>query len=130
MPGSRLAALRRSLRELAFRTGLRRRPRRVFARRAVWCEARLDVDAGTLHVRVCDVSGGGALLELAEALVPGARAQLRFPQLPGRPAVWCTVQHALPEGRRMGVRFQGDPDANARLAEELVRRHGAAPPAG
>jgi hypothetical protein len=131
MPGSRLTTIGRWLRELAYRSGLRQRGRRrVFERHAVWCEARLDVDAGTLHVRVCDVSEGGALLELAEALEPGARAQLRFPLLPGRPAVWCVVQHALPEGRRMGVQFLGDPDDHARLALELVRRHGVAPPVG
>ena len=68
---------------------LGRRPpqRRAVARYAVACEARLDVDAGTYHVQVCDISQAGALLVLAEPLEPGARAQLRFPSLEGRPAV-------------------------------------------
>lgn len=122
---------RARLRELARRARSRwRRPqRRVFVRHPVACEARLDIDVGTLLVRVCDVSGGGALLELDEPLEPGAQAQLRFPHLPGRPAVWCVVRHARRAGRRIGVRFQGDAGANARLAAELVRQHGTAPPA-
>ncbi len=93
-------------------------------RHAVACEARLDVDAGTFHVQVCDVSERGALLVLDEPLEPGARAQLRFPQLPGRPATWCVVRHASPAERRVGVEFQGDLDASADLAGELVRLHG------
>ena len=126
-PATWLDAARVWLRELALRARQRwRRPqRRVFLRHAVACEARLDIEAGTLHVRVCDVSEGGALLELDEPLEPGARAQLRFPDLPGRPAAWCVVQHALRQDRRIGVEFQGDADANARLAVVLVRVHGA-----
>jgi hypothetical protein len=106
-----------------------RRPpqRRVVPRHAVDCEARLDVDAGTFHVQVCDVSQRGALLVLDEPLQPGARAQLRFPQLPGRPATWCVVRHASPAERRVGVEFQGDLDASAELAGELVRLHGVTP---
>lgn len=125
-PGS-LAARLLGLARRAF-PGWRRPQRRAFPRHAVACEARLDIDAGTLHVRVCDVSEGGALLELAEPLDPGARAQLRFPALPGRPAVWCVVQHALREDRRIGVQFRGDADANAELAMALVRLHGVGPP--
>ncbi len=134
MPAERatgwLGAARLLLRDLALRARQRwgRHQRRVFQRRAVACEARLDIDAGTLHVRVCDISEGGALLELDEPLEPGARAQLRFPDLPGRPAAWCVVQHARPEGRRIGVEFQGDPAVNARLAAALVERHGAPSP--
>jgi hypothetical protein len=126
-PATWLDAARVWLRELALRARQRwRRPqRRVFLRHAVACEARLDIEAGTLHVRVCDVSEGGALLELDEPLEPGARAQLRFPDLPGRPATWCVVQHALRQGRRIGVEFQGDDAANARLAVTLVRVYGA-----
>jgi hypothetical protein len=122
-----LGAARILLGELArrVRLRLRRRQRRAFPRHAVACEARLDIDAGTLHVRVCDVSEGGALLELDDPLEPGARAQLRFPHLPGRPATWCVVQHALRADRRIGVAFLGDADANARLAVVLVRHHGA-----
>jgi len=126
-PTGWLGAARAWLGELALRAAglLRRRQRRAFPRHAVSCEARLDIDAGTLHVRVCDVSEGGALLELDDPLEPGARAQLRFPELPGRPAAWCVVQHALHADRRIGVAFLGDADANARLAVVLVRHHGA-----
>jgi hypothetical protein len=121
-----LDALRDRLAGLARRArhGWRRPQRRAFQRHAVACEARLDVEAGTLHVRVHDVSEGGALLELDHPLEPGARAQLRFPHLPGRPAAWCVVQHALTRELRMGVQFQGDPEANARLALLVVRLHG------
>jgi hypothetical protein len=105
---------------------LGRRPpqRRAVARYAVACEARLDVDAGTYHVQVCDISQAGALLVLSEPLEPGARAQLRFPQLDGRPAAWCVVRHASPSEGRVGVEFQGDLEAQAELAEQLVRRYG------
>jgi PilZ domain len=128
----RLDALRARLRDLAHRArhGWRRPQRRAFLRHAVDCEARLDVEAGTLHVRLRDVSEGGALLELADPLEPGARAQLRFPHLPGRPAVWCVVQHAVAQDLRFGVQFQGDPEANARLALILVRLHGRPPATG
>lgn len=125
-PVSWLGAARTWLRELALRAGRRWRwsRRRVVPRHAVACEARLDVDAGTFHVRVCDISHLGALLVLDEPLLPGARAQLRFPNLPGRPAAWCLVRHASPEEGRVGVEFQGDLAAHAQLAEELVRRFG------
>jgi hypothetical protein len=131
-PTGWLDALRARLAGLASRArhGWRRPQRRAFQRHAVACEARLDVEAGTLHVRVHDVSEGGALLELEHPLEPGARAQLRFPQLPGRPAAWCVVQHALPRELRVGVQFQGDPEANARLALLLVRLHGLPPATG
>jgi hypothetical protein len=124
-----LAGARRWLRRLARRAGLRPRRRRV-VRHAVACQARLDVDAGTFHVRVCDVSPAGALLVLDVPLEPGARAQLRFPDLPGRPAAWCLVRHASPAEGRVGVEFQGDQAAHARLAEELVRRYAVRPPDG
>jgi hypothetical protein len=104
-----------------------RRPppqRRAVARYAVACEARLDVDAGTYHVQVCDISQAGALLVLAEPLEPGARAQLRFPLLDGRPAAWCVVRHVSASEGRVGVEFQGDLEASADLAEQLVRRYG------
>jgi hypothetical protein len=115
------AALRDELR------WLRQRQRR-YHRHAVRCEARLDVDEGTYLVLLCDLSEGGALLELDQPLEPGARAQLRFPQLPGRPATWCQVRHASSETGRIGVQFSGDAAANAALAAELLRLHGAAPP--
>ena len=86
----------------------------------VACEARLDVEEGTHPVRVCDISEGGALLELDHPLQPGVRAQLRFPDLPGRPSAWCLVRHTSPEKGRVGVQFDGDPAANARLAAGVV----------
>jgi hypothetical protein len=115
------AALRDELR------WLRQRQRR-YLRQPVACEARLDVDEGTHRVRVCDVSEGGALLELDHPLQPGARAQLRFPDLPGRPSAWCLVRHASREQGRVGVQFDGDPADHAQLAEELVRQHGTLAP--
>jgi hypothetical protein len=127
-----LRSARSWLRRVALRARRRwlRPQQRVSQRHAVACEARLDIDAGTLHVMVRNVSEGGALLELDEPLEPGARAQLRFPHLPGRPATWCLVQHALRQGRRIGVEFQGDAGANSRLAAELIRLHGTpGPPA-
>jgi hypothetical protein len=114
------AALRDELR------WLKQRQRR-YLRHPVRCEARLDVDEGTYTVLVCDVSEGGALLELDQPLEPGARAQLRFPQLPGRPATWCLVRHASLEARRIGVQFSGDAAANAGLAGELLRLQGPSP---
>ncbi len=110
------------------RRWLKQRQRR-FLRHPVDCEARLDVDEGTHLVRVCDISEGGALLELDHPLQPGARARLRLPHLPDRPTAWCVVRHASRETRRVGVQFEGDPTATARLAVELVRRHGSSPPA-
>lgn len=113
------AALRDELR------WLKQRQRR-YLRRPVSCEARLDVDEGTHLVLICDISEGGALLELDQPLEPGARAQLRFPQLQGRPATWCLVRHASLGTRRIGVQFIGNAAANAGLAAELLRLHGAA----
>jgi len=104
---------------------LKQRQRR-YHRQPISCEARLDVDEGTHVVMVCDISEGGALLELDQPLVPGARAQLRFPQLPGRPTTWCLVRHASLETRRIGVQFSGDPVANAWLVAEVVRLQGRA----
>jgi hypothetical protein len=40
------------------------------------------------------------------------------------------VQHAVPRELRVGVQFQGDPEANARLALLLVRLHGLPPVTG
>jgi hypothetical protein len=34
------------------------------------------------------------------------------------------VRHASPAEGRVGVEFQGDPEAQAELAEQLVRRYG------
>ena len=106
------------------RRWLQQRQRR-FLRHPVDCEARLDVTEGTHLVRVCDISEGGAMLVLDCQLEPGARAQLRLPQLPDRPTAWCVVRHASRETRRVGVQFEGDPAATERLAAELVRRHGS-----
>jgi PilZ domain len=105
------------------RRWLRQRQRR-FLRHPVDCEARLDVAEGTHLVRVRDISEGGALLELDRPLEPGARAQLRLPQLPDRPTAWCVVRHASLETRRVGVQFEGDPAVAALLAAELVRLYG------
>jgi len=115
------AALRDELR------WLKQRQRR-YQRHLIACAARLDVDEGTYQVLVCDISEGGALLELDQPLEPGARAQLRFPQLPGRPATWCLVRHASRPAGRIGVQFSGDAAANAALAAELLRLHGASSP--
>jgi hypothetical protein len=115
------AALRDELRWLRVR-------QRRYLRQPVAFEARLDVDEGTHRVRVCDISEGGALLELEHPLQPGARAQLRFPDLPGRPSTWCLVRHASPAQGRVGVQFDGDPAASARLASELIRLHGTLAP--
>jgi hypothetical protein len=115
------ASLRDELRWLQVR-------QRRYLRQPVAFEASLDVDEGTHRVRVCDVSEGGALLELDHPLQPGARAQLRFPDLPGRPSAWCLVRHASREQGRVGVQFEGDPAACARLAAELVRLHGTLAP--
>lgn len=106
------------------RLWLRQRQRR-FLRHTVDCEARLDVAEGTHVVRVCDISEGGALLELDHPMEPGARARLRVPHLPDRPTAWCVVRHASRETRRVGVQFEGDRAATERLAAELVRRHGS-----
>jgi hypothetical protein len=111
------ASLRDELRWLKLR-------QRRYLRQPVACEARLDVDEGTHGVRICDVSEGGALLELDHPLKPGARAQLRIPHLPGRPTTWCVVRHASREQGRVGVQFVGDPAAHAALAAELIRHHG------
>jgi hypothetical protein len=100
---------------------------RRFLRHPVDCEARLDVDSGTHRVRICDISEGGALLELDDPLEPGARAQLRVPHLPDRPTARCVVRHASRATRRIGVQFEGEPTANARLAE-LVCGAAASPP--
>jgi hypothetical protein len=105
-----------------------REQQRRFLRHVVDCEARLDVDSGTHRVRICDISEGGALLELDYPLEPGARAQLRVPTLPGRLTAWCLVRHASRETRRVGVQFEGEPADNARLAAELVRESGTARP--
>jgi hypothetical protein len=115
------AAVEASLRDE--RRWLKQRQRR-FLRHPVDCDARLDVEAGTHLVHVCDISEGGALLELDNPLEPGARAQLRFPQLPGCPAAWCLVRHASREKGRVGVQFDGDPAETARLAAALVRWRG------
>jgi c-di-GMP-binding flagellar brake protein YcgR len=106
---------------------LRRRQRR-YLRQPVAFEARLDVDEGTHRVRVCDISEGGALLELDHPLQPGAKAQLRFPDLPGRPSAWCLVRHASRQKGRVGVQFDGDPAASRALAAELVRLFGTQAP--
>jgi hypothetical protein len=103
---------------------------RRFLRQPVDLEARLDVEAGTHRVRICDVSEGGALLELDHPLEPGARAQLRFTLLPECRATWCLVRHASSQTGRVGVQFEGEPSDNARLAAELVRRHAVPPPPG
>jgi hypothetical protein len=115
------AALRDELRWLRVR-------QRRYQRQPISFEARLDVDDGTHPVRVRDISEGGALLELDHPLQPGAQAQLRFPDLPGRPCAWCRVRHASPETGRVGVQFEGDPAENARLAAELIRLSGTLAP--
>lgn len=98
------------------------RCRRSLERRPVSCYAILHTSDGAATVRVRDLSSVGAGLELTRPPVVGARVQIEFPGLLGRPTVAAVVRHASDE--RAGVEFVRGGETAAKVAQEVVRCFG------
>lgn len=87
--------------------------------------AALDAKHGASPVRVCEVSLGGALVNLdglPELLSVGDRAELRFDALPERPRIPIVVRHVHETDRLAGVQFLVEGDLPAMVVEAASRK--------
>jgi MinD-like ATPase involved in chromosome partitioning or flagellar assembly len=97
---------------------------RRFPRHPVDWHARYVSSTGrAVDVRVFEISEGGASIEAIPSVELGAAGHLTFTQIDGQPTLAVSVMDAHRPLGRAGVRFDGDRDTAARLAE-IARRRG------
>lgn len=87
--------------------------------------AALDVNNGASPVRICEVSLGGALVNLdgmSAGLSVGDHAELCFDALPERPRIPVVVRHVHETDRLAGVQFLIEGDLPAMVVEAASRK--------
>ena len=79
--------------------------RRHWRRVTFFCEALLEgIDVSHAHVRIADLSVGGAFIDARTVLPPGALVNVRFTLLNQEVAATAEIRYSMP-GMGMGLRF-------------------------